>query len=61
MTEIGDNNEDWPTKCPRCGGKKLKDEKQSEYTGGGYADYWYELQCKACNFIWRLEKKTSYF
>lgn len=48
MTGIG---EDWPSKCPNCGSNEIIEEKQSEYTGGGYADYWYEFQCQKCTYI----------
>ena len=54
-------NDEWPVTCPNCGGKKVTYQKESEYTGGGYADYWYEFECKKCGHIWRSEKKSSYF
>jgi len=38
-----DNINEWPPKCPSYGNNQIKEEKQSEYTGGGYADYWYEF------------------
>ncbi len=52
--------EEWPTKCPSCGYKKFTRESQSEYTGGGYADYWDEFECKKCGNVWRSDEKTSY-
>ena len=54
--EVGE----WPTKCPSCGSKEFTHESQSEYTGGGYADYWDEFECRKCGKIWRSEEKTSY-
>ena len=55
-----DKDEGWPPKCPECGSSKVDYEQQSEYTGGGYADYWYECKCKNCGYIWRTDEKSSY-
>ena len=54
-------DEEWPPKCPSCGSKKVNSESQSEYTGGGYADYWYGLECRKCGNIWRSKKESSLF
>ena len=55
-----DNEEEWPPRCPECGSSKVDYERQSEYTGGGYADYWYECICQECGYSWRTDEKTSY-
>lgn len=55
------NNNEWPLKYPKCGSLEIDYEKQSEYTGGGYADYWDEFQCRKCDHYWRSDKKSSYF
>ena len=56
-----ENDDIWTPKCPECGSPKVDCERQSEYTGGGYADYWDEFQCRKCEFTWRSDKKSSYF
>lgn len=38
-----ENDDIWPPKCPECGNTKIDYERQSKYTGGGYADYWDEF------------------
>ena len=52
--------EEFPPKCPNCRSKKVTYESVSEYTGGGYADYWYEFECQKCGNVWRSEKKYDY-
>ncbi|MHA2104163.1 MAG: hypothetical protein ACW981_12110 [Candidatus Hodarchaeales archaeon] len=52
---------DYPPICPKCNNSKILIEKQSEYTGGGYADYWEEYSCEKCGHDWRSDEKTDYF
>lgn len=47
-------------RCPRCNSTDITFEHQTEYTGGGYADYWYEYECRKCGNIWRSEKEYGY-
>lgn len=47
--------------CPKCKLTDIIREKQSEYTGGGYADYWEEFFCESCEFEWRSNIRTNYF
>jgi hypothetical protein len=53
--------ENWPSECPHCKGKKITGESKSEYTGGGYADYWTEYFCEECEYLWKSTKSTNYF
>lgn len=48
-------------KCPKCGHTEVECESKTEYTGGGYAEYWDEFFCKQCNHEWRSEKRSDYF
>ncbi|MHA2501771.1 MAG: hypothetical protein ACXAE3_02690 [Candidatus Kariarchaeaceae archaeon] len=52
--------EDSGIKCPKCETLDIEDEIQSEYTGGGYRDVWYEYECLNCGNIWRGEVKSDY-
>jgi predicted RNA-binding Zn-ribbon protein involved in translation (DUF1610 family) len=46
--------------CLKCNSKIITNEHMTEYTGGGYADYWYEYECQNCGNIWRSEVKSDY-
>lgn len=48
-------------KCPKCHSTQIEKQKEFEYTGGGYANYWYEYMCKECKHEWRSEKRTTFY
>ena len=56
-----ENKEILPLHCASCGSDAVTEERQGEYTGGGYADYWYEYECGKCGNVWRSEVKSGYF
>ena len=53
-------SDELPPTCPRCGSRAVEVDQQSEYTGGGYSDYWYEYYCNNCEFEWRSEVRSDY-
>ncbi|MBN2441969.1 MAG: hypothetical protein JXJ04_11500 [Spirochaetales bacterium] len=54
------DEENYPPICPKCGKEEVEINHESEYTGGGYADYWDEFECMACGYIWRSDKESGY-
>jgi transposase len=56
-----DDIQQYPPPCPRCGSEKIDIHRESEYTGGGYADYWDEFECLTCGYIWQSDKDTGLF
>ena len=51
--------DDWPIQCPKCKSKNIHNENKSEYTGGGYSDYWTEFWCEDCGYEWRGADQDS--
>ena len=56
-----DDDQPYPPPCPQCKSENIEIHRESEYTGGGYADYWDEYECLDCGNIRRSDKDTGMY